>query len=258
MRDVLTASAVALLAASAASADVLWNNGPLSTGPVSSDGVAAPDGTSWSETHGGTIGWAASDRSNGSRFRILDDFTVPAGQTWTIDAVHVFSYFTDVPADVSPVRSATLQIWSGTPGGDGSVIYGDDETNVMTGSIFSGVYRAELNFVEPQRPIWDTTLGTTSLTLTEGTYWIDWNTIWNVGHTAYAVPTAGDPTNANAMQYYYHGDTGEVTYSPLIDSGNALAQEIPFIIEGTVTPAPATLPLCGLLGMTLMRRRRTA
>jgi hypothetical protein len=257
------AAAVALLALPhAASAVTLWDNGPLPTGTVATDGTVAPDGTAWSESRGGTIGWTASPRSTGAKFRIVDNFTVPAGETWSIDDVHVFSYVSDSPTSPSRIVGGTVQIWSGDPSQPGStLVYGDDSTNRFISSAFSNVYRAELNFIQIERPIMDTALSTAGLTLSAGTYWLDWDTRFNLSNRTFAIPVNVPGLNAkpgsDGLQSSYDPATGLVTYTPLMDSGVSLQQDVPFILNGSSVTAPEpTSVVLAATALTLVRRRR--
>ena len=264
---VLGAVLLAAAAALPAHADVLFNNGSPSTGTVTADGTVAPDGTTWAESQGGTIGWTNSATSSGFRYTLADDFTVGAGTTWTINSVNLLSYVTDVPATDSPIRGVALQIWSGTPGAAGSaVVWGNLTTNLMSSSEFANIYRSELNYPQLQRPMWDTTATTTGLVLGEGTYWVEWLTITGSSSTrAFGVPVHVDgqtaASGANGLQGAYDPSTGLTTYVQAIDSGVQQAQAIPFVLNGNVAavpePATAALWLLGSLGLAAVARRRS-
>ncbi len=180
-----------------ASADELWNNGPLSTGATSNSGVMAPAGTTWSEvqndfgnlTESNTVSGFSVFLSATSNFRIADNFTVGAGSTWMIDSLSAFVYQTGNNGITTPFSGMNVQIWSGRPGDVGSsVIFGDDTTNVLTSSTFTNIYRI-FNSAVPApgsppgttRPIWDNVADLTGLVLTEGEYWIDYQLITTNG-----------------------------------------------------------------------------
>jgi hypothetical protein len=259
------AIAAATLATFTAHAAVLYDNGSPSTGPVASNGTVAPTGTTWSESNGGTIGWTSSSSSSGTVYGLADDFSIAAGSTWNVSSIDVLAYVTDVSASAaSPIRSVTLRIWSGTPGTAGAaLVWGDYTTNRLTGSTFSNIYRAELGFPEPQRPIWDNTVDTAGLALGAGTYWVEWTTSYlpDLGRS-YGVPVympgVGAKPDANGMQSSRDPNTGTTTWSPVIDSGINAQQDLPFIVNGTVAavPEPASwaLLLAGA-GVLALRRR---
>lgn len=288
------AAACVLWGATQASADALYSNQSanpaapaLNPQPVSKSGVAAPVGTFWSEVQndaGVTTGSNTNAGSSGNRvrstagigqFRLADDFTIPAGQSWQIDNVQLYGYQTGAGA-VSPVNAANLQIWSGRPGDAGStVIFGDTTTNRLASSVQSNMYRI-FNSTTPApgsvpgttRRIWDNTV-TVGTTLNAGTYWLDWqfDTVNTAG--AWFMPTTTHegsrtpPGPANARQLVTAGTPATLTWVDVIDAGNPSAtvpdvpHEMPFVINGII-PEPMMMSAAGLLGLALLRRRRGA
>lgn len=251
--SVLGALALATIAATAlpAHAAVLFDNGSPSTGPVTANGTVAPAGTTWAESNGGTIGWSNTTNASGNTYTLADDFSVAAGSTWSISSIDVYAYVTDVGIDSSPITGVSLRIWSGTPGTDGAaVIWGDLTTNLMTSSVFSNIYRSELDYPDLQRPLWDQNVATTGLVLGAGTYWVEWLTRTGSSSVrAFGVPVHVDGLPAapgsNGMQSFHAGATGVTTWSQVMDTGVQQVQAIPFIINGSVSavPEPATTAL---------------
>ena len=249
-----------------AHAAVLYNNGSPSTGPTTANGTAAPGGTTWAESTGGTIGWTNSINSSGNTFTLADDFTVAAGTTWSISSINVLAYVTDVGIASSPITGVSVRIWSGTPGTAGaSVVWGDLTTNLMTGSTFANIYRSELDFPDLQRPLWDQSAASAGLALGAGTYWVEWlNTTRSTSVRAFGVPVHVDglaaAPGANGMQGSYNGTTGVTTWSQVVDSGVQQVQAIPFIINGSVSavpePATAALWMLGVSALASLARRR--
>ncbi len=238
----------------------LYDNGGLATGATSNSGVAAPAGTQWSEAQNETgnttqsntlagVGCAVSTTAN--LFRCADDFTVPAGATWTIDQVAVFVYQTGFAGTTSPVSGATLRIWNGRPGDAGAaIIFGDTTTNRLGTSTDSSLWRIFNSSVPTgtapatNRRIWDTRINVApALALTAGTYWIDWDT--RIGtNTAHFAPPVTIPgvrglAGWNARQFTATGwisvvDDGNPTTSP------DFPQDFPFKLVGTSSGGPAT------------------
>lgn len=230
-------------------------NGPLSTGTLSSSGVAAPSGDEWSElqnetgntTYGNTLAGISCSVTT-TVFRCADDFEVPVGETWTINQVVTFAYQTGYSGGTSPILAATLQIWDGIPGQPGSsVIFGDETTNRLNASGDTGMWRI-FNSTVPSpgttpatnRKIWNVSINVTPpIALTAGTYWIDWNTeiAANGAHFAPPVTIPGVRTlpGMNARQFTATG------WQDVIDEGNPAAAapdvplDFPFQLMGNFT-----------------------
>lgn len=234
----------------------IYNNGPLSTGPTSNSGVAAPAGTTWSElqnnvgntTESNTIGGFSG---NAPSFRLADDFVVPAGQNWTINAIETFAYKTGAAAAPSPFVTSTLRIWSGRPGDVGSTIRcGDTTTNVLASStdalmfrLFNSAVPAPGSAVGTTRRIWRNRLTVPAacagaMFFTPGTYWIDYDTTDSTAgahfYPVVTIPGSRTPPGiANARQ------SNAGVWGDVIDTGTPatapdIAQSLPFLLFGTV------------------------
>jgi hypothetical protein len=239
-------------------ATTIYDNGPLSTGPMSNSGVAAPSGFEWSEvqnetgntTYSNTLSGVGCGVSTSGTFRCADDFVVPSGQTWTIDNVIVFAYQTGFAGGTSPITAATLRIWDGVPGDLGSnIIFGDATTNRLGTSTDSSLYRI-FNSAVPApgttpgttRRIWRNSINVSpGLTLPAGTYWVDWATQIGTNTTHFAPPTTipGVRTQAgwNARQF---NPASPGTWGDVIDVGNPdpdapdVPLDFPFKLVGSV------------------------
>lgn len=228
---------------SLATGAVLYDNGPLSTGNMSSNGVAAPAGTTWSEVQPpGTIAGFGNQLSANNR--VADDFTIPAGQSWTINSIDFFGYQTG--ASSLTLNAVNVRIWSGQPG-TGTVVFGDTTTNRFNGGAFSNIYRIFTATPDQTRKImqYNATIGTT---LGAGTYWVDWQTggTLSSGPWAPQVTILGQPgkPGANGMQ-----QVSGASWALVNDGG--VNQDFPFLINGV--PEPAALALLAL-GLLLRRR----
>jgi hypothetical protein len=73
--------------------------------------------------------------------RLTDDFSVPAGQWWTVSSVIVYGYQTGSTTTVD-VDRATLRIWNGRPGdATSTVVFGDALTNRLQSTVFGSMFR---------------------------------------------------------------------------------------------------------------------
>lgn len=230
----------------------IYTNTPLATGATTAGGTAAPVGTQWSEVQNDTGNTTESNTTLGTScsvttatvFRCADNFTVPAGQTWTIDRVIVYVYQTGFAGTTSPITAGTLQIWNGRPGDGGStVIFGDTTTNRLGTSSDALMFRTSNSLVPTPtvpgttRKIWETNLTVSpALALTAGTYWVDWNTsVSGLGaHFAPPGTVVGARTQPgwNARQF-----TG-TAWQDSLDTGNPatapdVALDFPFKLGGT-------------------------
>lgn len=227
-----------------------YSNGNFTTGATSKSGVAAPAGYTWSEVQNDvgvtTISNTSSGytASNASGFTLADDFTVAAGQSLTLSSVSVFAYQSGYTGTTSPFTELYVRIWRGRPGTTGStVVFGDLTTNRLASSTDARSYRI-FNSLYPTasapgttRRIWQVNARVSpTLTLTAGTYWVEWNTTTSGTLTHFHVPvtTAGlrQTPGANALQY----QPTLSSYVALIDGGNPDAApdvtiDFPFILN---------------------------
>lgn len=228
---------------------LIYSNGGLNPQAVANNGTPAPAGFFWSEAQNDTGNTTESNTNAGytitGTFRLADDFVVPAGATWTVEAFDFYSYQTGSAPSPSPIAGHTLQVWNGRPGDAGAaVIFGDTTTNRQVSSLDSLSFRLFNSAVPPPgsptgttRKIWRNRVQINPpLVLTEGTYWVDWAaTAVNAGNLfAPAVTIAGARGQAgwNAVQLTAGVWTG------VIDAGNPntapdIPQDFPFDVIGT-------------------------
>lgn len=111
---------------------------------------------------------------------VADAFTVPVGATWKFDTVIVYGYQFG-SGTTSTLMNCNLQIYSGTPGLGGTVIWGDTSTNVLSSSGWTGIYRvdtvtADGGLMSTNRPIMYMKLFLSPApSLSAGTYWLSWS-----------------------------------------------------------------------------------
>lgn len=242
----------------------IYNNGPVSTGANSKTNVAAPAGFTWSELSTDNGGGNHSNTTLGAGCQLVtasavnnrcaDDFTVPAGQTWTINTVVVYGYQTN--ATVNPYTAANLRIWNGVPGGAGvTTIFGDTTTNRMgtvtdstwlrIGNTLGGAGGVTAAPTNSARKIWRIPINVSpALVLSPGTYWIDFqlNSGANNFTPLISIPGARTTPIANSRQF-----TG-TAWADLVDIGEPSVQtppqpdvipnvliDFPFLIEGSAS-----------------------
>ncbi|MCB9840510.1 MAG: hypothetical protein H6809_02520 [Phycisphaeraceae bacterium] len=272
VRPLLALAGLAALGAATSGASAqLYSNalrGPgsdigLSTGAVSLAGFAAPPGTEWAEIghdavtliKGNTIG-VGHRVVSGTRF--ADDFTIPAGETWTISAFTFFAYQTGAQPGASSFTHYNFRVWDGEPGQPGSsIVFGDTTTNRLTDSIDANLYRisnaSPVVCSQPNptttRPIFRNVCGGLSLTLAAGTYWVDVQSDGTINSGPWIAPLAGMPIGSSM---YLPGSNGVqfdgASWAPFVDEGriadpvlggciaaaNTDGADMPFLIDGTV------------------------
>ena len=166
-----------------------------------------------------------------NRNRVADDFTIPAGTTWTIDSVRFYCYQTG-STTASSITEVRFRIWNGIPGEPSStVLFGDTTTNRMTATYWTGVYRVSTDLNNTQRPIMAVraNLPPGGLVLGEGTYWIDWSFKGSLASGPWANPITipSQQTTGNARQ-----SQGDGAFNPLKDGGTNTDLGLPFVLFG--------------------------
>jgi hypothetical protein len=228
-----------------------YNNGGLSTGVTSKSGVTAPSGYTWSENQNfegnttesnTTAGYAITYSSTSASYFLADDFTVPAGESWTISNIDFFGYQTGYTGTTSPFNKVVVTIYSSDPSVSGAEsVFGDDTTNRLSSSTDAKMYRIfnsqvpVLQAPVTTRKIWKVTANT-PVTLTEGTYWVKYqfqNVV--VANAGFAPPVTVVGVRAldgwNAKQH----DAVSNSWINLIDQGSPTTapdypMDMPFVI----------------------------
>lgn len=261
-------AAAALSIAATASANLYSNAGGygssaigLSTGSTAANGAAAPAGFEWSQlqSEGGftnnTLGFGAGGGTAPAGTRLADDFTVNAAGGWSITSISLFGYVTNSAAGTNPYSTVTLRIWNGRPGDAGSsVIFGDLSNLIAQTTVTdTNIYRIGGSAPGTLRLVRQLSIDLTGLTLGQGTYWLDFSTSGGFVPAITAPGLRGGGVNGNAVQQLAG------VWSGIVDAGEpgsgapAIAQDIPFIINGI--PAPGALALLGVAGLVGRRRR---
>ncbi|MDC8001958.1 HYR domain-containing protein, partial [Aequorivita todarodis] len=174
------------------------------------------------------LGFGAQTVNNN---RMADDVTLT--DDYDITELRFYCYQTG-STTTSTITGITLRIWDGVPGVAGSnIIWGDATTNVLASTTWSNVYRdTETSTTATNRPIMEVTVAPVGLTLTAGTYWLDWNYSGSLGSGPWAPPIAilGQANTGNALQSIAGGP-----YNPALDTppGTNEPQGMPFQIYGS-------------------------
>ena len=229
------------------SGTVIYDNGSI----VNSPGTGA-GGDDESVLESVTLGMnslgAGHQALNGNR--VADDFVVSGGN-WDIESIDFYAYQSNEVA--STITAVNLRIWDGVPGAPGSnVVFGDTATNLMNSTGYAGILRvteSTLGATNRQVAVSNVAVG---ISLTPGTYWLDWQSDGSGASGPWAPPIAilGQATTGNALQSL----DGGVTYAALQDSGTLTDQGLPFVIYGATPPPPSvpTLSFYGLLLLSLL------
>lgn len=232
---------VLMLAASTASAQVLWDNGPLVTHPA---GMANGSDRSAIGPGGTLFGFGAQTTALN---RVADDFTSQAG--WTLQSVEFFTYQSFAVG--STITGVTLQIWGAAGPGVGAPVWGDATTNVLSSTSLTNIYRTDsTSTTSLDRRIQSAVVNLPNLQLGAGTFWLDWNFSGTAASGPWQPPVSS-PNGlvlGNGLQ-----SIGGGAYNPALDG--TTQQALPFVISGLV-PTPGSLAVLGLGGLLASRRRR--
>ncbi|MFN5323817.1 MAG: T9SS type A sorting domain-containing protein [Bacteroidota bacterium] len=213
-----------------------------SSGPVFDLAGGGAGGANASTLHDGFTTYGAGHALS-TGYRVAEDIIVPAGETWSIDSIAFFAYQTN-SGNTSTITEVNVRIWSGTPGGASTIVFGDSTTNLMLTTDWSGTYRTG-DFTSTTcapatcvaRPVMRNVafIGTT---LSAGTYWIDWQTGGSTTSGPWAPPVnlgAGNTTTGNAKQYINDpASPSYTTWVDLTDGGTLTPQGLPIEVVGSV------------------------
>lgn len=227
-----------LVAAGAAQADVLFDNGPV-VGPYLRSVVSQPDTT---------YGFGAQSTAGNA---VADNFTV-TGNGWTVSDIDFYAYQTGAGA-----FSFTDVTWSIVSGDiNAGTVLASGTTAVTNGGLVG--YRVQggslLNLLNKDRAIFDVKADIADVALGAGTYWLTWSLTGSDAFSGPWVPPTQDFRAGDAQQAIAGG-----SFAGLVDDGSGDTVDLPFVLNGTVTavPEPATvLSLAAGLALLAARRRR--
>jgi len=201
----------------------IWDNGPWwNSAGTGVGGVDESILQSWGTTYG--FGFQLS-----YDYRIADDFEIPAGETWEIQAVIMAGYQTG-SGTTPTINGMFLGVYDDNPT-TGSLVAGDPFDNVFTMAEWSNIYRVNEagTGVSTDRPIMACTAElSTPWTLGEGTYWITLQADGTGASGPWHPPVViwDQMETGNGLQSL----DGGVTWEPVENGG--YAQGLLFILEG--------------------------
>ena len=209
---------------------VIYDNGPLVTMPGGGSGGA--DVSHLWDTSLTTYGYGHAVTTG---YWVADDFTVPAGDAWTIDSVVFYAYQTG-STTTSTINEVRFAIWDGVPEATGSsIIAGDTSLNNFLASTWSGIYRTNgTNFSATDRPIMRTTVYVGGTVLQPGTYWMQWQSGGSLGSGPWAPPVTivGTTNTGNAMQFNPTLAPGS-QWSTIELASSTDGQDFPYLLIGS-------------------------
>ena len=223
----------------ASSRNVLYDNGPLVNSPGTGSG-GADESILQTGLGMGTYGFGFQQSAGNS---VADDFEVTGN--WNIQNIEFFGYQTGSSTS-STFTGVFCRVYDGAPNAGGTVIWGDLVTNRMISTEWSNIYRNDNGpGGSTDRPVMRIVAETPGLTLSPGTYWVEWQTTGSLssGPWVPAVTINGETTTGNALQY-----TG--SWAALTDVG---PQGLPFILNGTGGGSGGGSVPSNLLGYNLYR-----
>lgn len=172
-------------------------------------GVAAAPGARWSEVQANGAGVQPESNTAGgfsvhnngtTNFRLADDFSV-TGPGWNVTGFKFYAYQTGSAPGASPILGGNLNIWSGRPEDDGTVLVGTGSFSSVTNTIAwagggSGLVHRIFNTDSPAP---GTAPDTTRIirevefsysgVLGPGTYWVDVQLLSASGTSLFAPST---------------------------------------------------------------------
>jgi hypothetical protein len=182
-----------------------------------------------------TFGYGHAISAN---IRVADNFTIPAGGCWDIQAITFFAYQTGATSPT--INNVNFQLWLGAPWAGGAIIYGDTSTNVLAGSTLAGIRRTNSTATcAGDRLIMANRTLCVAGPLPAGTYYIDWQSGGTLASGPWVPPITclGGGATGDAQQFL--SSTG--AWAP-ITNGTTPAVGLPFILEGVDCGSTAVEP----------------
>lgn len=196
---------------------LLWDNGPLLN--------FAPDQSMLQDASLGMGTYGFGDQIVNGNI-CADDFTVDSD--WTVQSLVFFHYQTGSTL-VSTINDIRAWVLDGPPDDpNSSIVWGNNTTNILTSSVFSGIYRTlESAPGATNRPIMATTCNV-GFVLPPGQYWLAWQAGGTLTSGPWQPPIAiwNQCDTGDGFQYTSTG------WAYVIDTNTGCNQGFPFLING--------------------------
>ena len=137
---------------------------------------------------------------------LADDFTVYT--PIKLSEIEVYGYQTG-STTTSTFTALHAQIFAGNPADVGTAIWGDMDTNIMTGTSFTNCYRGNNGDTDGMtRPIMAITASNLNIELEPGTYWLVYSLEGTGSSGPWGVPNAEPTIGSTGEGLHYIGDSG--------------------------------------------------
>lgn len=154
---------------------------------------------------------------------VADDFTV-TGAPWNVERLWLFSY-QSFSQSTYTFTSATWSIVSGDVN-TGTVVASGTAVPVVNGGLVG--YRVTATTLTNQdRAIYLVEVDVPDFSLPAGSYWLRWGLAGSLASGPW-IPSTADGAIGNAVQSVINAE-----YVPIVDAGDGLGIELPFVIDGT-------------------------
>ncbi|RYE13961.1 MAG: hypothetical protein EOP51_28930, partial [Sphingobacteriales bacterium] len=176
---------------------------------------------------------------------MADDFTIPAGPSWNITTIRVYSLDQVTTSTTSPYNNIRMRIWNGVPGAGGTVVWGNMTTNVFAASAYTnkrGIFNSQGSTAAPtpNLPIFsiDANVNTT---LAPGTYWIEWQVV----NSAACFSPTSQVVGIRSLPTYNARQRNIAAWTQLVDEGSPTTApdvpvELPFSVNYNTGPCAGT------------------
>ncbi len=236
MKHLIVLGLVAAAASSAQAVD-LYNNGAA---------VAGSPAISVIRT-GGTL-FGAGAQGNIPNL-VAEDFTV-SGPGWGVESLSFFSY----QSFAASTYTFTGLSWSIVSGDVTSGTLVASGSGTPTNGGLQGYRVTATTLTNTDRAIFRLDVDVADFNLAPGSYWLRWGITGSLASGPWQPPTA-DGAFGNGQQ-----SLANAAFAGVVDAGDGLGVEFPFIVQGSLVPEPGTwaMMLAGGLAVVGLARRRKA